>query len=290
MSDQLDLLGWAAKPTPKPAPKPAPKATNPVERKLESRGIPYAPDDRTRLGSRRIVPPDADGNPQDPDETWGAKRVAAMRRLGITSHRVLGKIAAEEVERDELLERIEAGGRLRPLDWAKARMLGYPVTLLHRGSGRLPSLDEDTFTSLLDMLVAGTPMSIASSALGLGADTVRGWLNDPAFPEFAEAVAEAEAKGIAAHVQVVHAAGLNGDWRASAHSLQHRAPDHFAAKRQVQMDAKVQASPEQAQGVVFMPPPAEGGVDAWAAGAAQALAKRPQLDVLDVDFDEDGDG
>lgn len=284
MSDQLDLLGWRPPP---PSPAPAKRRVEPVERQLERRGIPYAPEDRAQLGSRRIVPPNADGTPQDPEQTWGAKRVAAMRRLGVASPRVLGRIAAEEVERDELLEHIQAGKRLRPLDWARARMLGYPVTLVNRGTGRPATLDEDTFASLLDMLVAGTPMTIASTALGLKPGVIRDWVGDPAFPEFAAAVTEAEAKGIAAHVQVVHTAGLNGDWRASAHSLQHRAPDHFAAKRQVQLDAKVESSSEQPQGVVYMPPPAEGGVDAWAAGAAQALAKRPQLDVLDVDFDDE---
>jgi hypothetical protein len=89
--------------------------------------------------------------------------------------------------------------------------------------GRPSKYTPETVTQILEYLKVGNTRGTAGQASGISHQTFAVWLRE--YPEFSEAVKEAEAEAVALHVGNIVNAASKGSWQASAWVLERR---HYA--------------------------------------------------------------
>jgi hypothetical protein len=97
------------------------------------------------------------------------------------------------------------------------------------GRGRPTKRTPDARQKVLEAIKKGLPIKVACGLSGISEDTFARWNKDD--PDFALAVAQAEATPIAESVDTIRGAGRD-DWRASSWWLERRHADLFAPPSQ----------------------------------------------------------
>lgn len=106
-----------------------------------------------------------------------------------------------------------------------------------RGPGQPTKYTPERIARILGYLRLGNTRKAAGLASGISHETFSQWLNR--YPEFSEAVENAEAEAELAHVGNVLQAAGKGAWQASAWWLERRRHDSWGRKDRIELIASV---------------------------------------------------
>jgi transposase len=99
--------------------------------------------------------------------------------------------------------------------------------------GRPSKLTPETQVALLEGIELGLSYERACSLAGIHYATLRRWIvkgetaKSGEFREFCEALRGAEARGVAAMLELIRQSANEGQWRAAAWILERRYPEHY---------------------------------------------------------------
>jgi hypothetical protein len=103
-----------------------------------------------------------------------------------------------------------------------------PSPVKRRG-GRPTKFTPELTRRILKCLGRGMPLTLAVEAAGIEFTTLQVYRRK--YPNFAQRVKEAIAKGVERRLKKIEAASNAGDWRAAAWLLEHCQPEHFGRNR-----------------------------------------------------------
>ena len=122
--------------------------------------------------------------------------------------------------------------------------MSQPGDPAKHGRGRPSLFTEERAETILQLVRAGNPTTVAAAYAGVHDTTVAHWAargrydeaagRDTRLSQFATAYARARAQAIAARIQRISAAGAAGDWRADAWWLERVVPE-FSPKERLQV-------------------------------------------------------
>lgn len=104
-----------------------------------------------------------------------------------------------------------------------------PATKPKRGSGRPTKYTPEAVNTICGAVADGTPFRYAAALGGISHETFCQWQRR--YPEFADAIQEALAKGIQKRLKLIETASEEGDVKAAQWWLEHVLPEHFAKTR-----------------------------------------------------------
>jgi transposase len=101
-------------------------------------------------------------------------------------------------------------------------------------SGRPTKYTPETVQKILEAIRLGSPYYQACNAAGVSHETFCEWRR--IYPEFLEAVKEAEGSGVKKWLKVIEEAAANGNWQAAAWKLERRLPSEFGRRDRLPVD------------------------------------------------------
>lgn len=123
-------------------------------------------------------------------------------------------------------------------------------------AGRIsPIMNEQVQQELLNLIILGTPIRKAVTAVGITEKTFYTWMNrgmaererletipnakpdltEGVYLQFLQSCERARSEAIAKKVAVIAQSGVNGDWRAAAWWLERQVPDEFGKTDRVEI-------------------------------------------------------
>mgnify|MGYP006275736359 CR=1 FL=1 len=129
--------------------------------------------------------------------------------------------------------------------------------------GRPTKRTPETVKKLCDAIRLGACYSDACGFAGISFDTFNEWRKD--FPEFLEAVKEAEGAGRVQLIAKIQKAANDGNWQAAAWMLERRDPQNYGRTMRTQVTGADGGPVQMAAQVVVVPALAASSAD-WASG------------------------
>lgn len=99
--------------------------------------------------------------------------------------------------------------------------------------GRKSKRTPETVAKILDFLRSGNTRGTSARASGISPDTFSDWCNR--FPDFADAVKEAESEAASRYLAHIEAAAIKGSWQAAAWVLERRYHQEWARKDRLEL-------------------------------------------------------
>lgn len=110
-----------------------------------------------------------------------------------------------------------------------------------------PKLTDELADKALDLIKGGATNADVIAWLGVVESTFYAWLKDPkteAQRKLSEGIKKAEVERKLWHLNKIHQAAKNGDWKASAWYLERRYPNEYARTNRVVGSVDVKGEPD----------------------------------------------
>lgn len=134
--------------------------------------------------------------------------------------------------------------------------------------GRPTKRTPETVKKLCDAIRLGASYADACGFAGVHFDTFNEWRKD--FPEFSDAVKEAEGAGRVQLIAKIQKAANDGNWQAAAWMLERRDPQNYGRTMRTQVTG-ADGGPVQMAAQVVVVPAITATADAWAANVSHEL-------------------
>lgn len=131
--------------------------------------------------------------------------------------------------------------------------------------GRPTKRTPETVKRLCDAIRLGASYADACGYAGVSFETFNEWRKD--FPEFSDAVKEAEGSGRVQLIAKIQKAANDGNWQAAAWMLERRDPQNYGRTMRTQVTG-ADGGPVQMAAQVVVVPALAASSDAWASGVA----------------------